>query len=121
LAEPEAQLPLEDVGELLVLVLVARHDAPLLQIDLRQHHPVGRDQPAAEERVERVLRQVLPAVVSDAEAAHLLPPVCRIDGTSDTARDVTARRRTIFSGRGPGRGTCYRSPIGTNGRRSGPT
>src|SRR5438067_1712028 len=48
LAEPEAQPALEDVRQLLVFVLVARDDAPLLEVDVRQHHPLGRDQPPAE-------------------------------------------------------------------------
>ena len=50
LAEREAQRAFEDVGQLLVLVRVARHDAALLQEDLGEHHPLGRDQPARQGR-----------------------------------------------------------------------
>src|SRR5262249_46801381 len=62
-AEPEAELPFEDVRQLLVLVLVARDDAALLEVDVRDHHPLGRDQPPAELRVEQLRRQIVPAVV----------------------------------------------------------
>src|SRR5262245_60610709 len=57
LAEPEAQLSLDDGRQLLVLVLVARHDAALLEVDVRQHHPLGRDQPPSEQRIKRLPRQ----------------------------------------------------------------
>ena len=44
------QRALEDVGELLVLVRVLGHDASLLEIDVREHHPVAGDEPAVEQR-----------------------------------------------------------------------
>src|SRR5439155_11007214 len=42
---------------------VARDDAALLEIDVGDHHPLGRDQAPREQRIERLARQVLPPVV----------------------------------------------------------
>ena len=42
---------LEDVGQLLVLVRVLRDDASLLEVHVRQHHPLGRDEPPCEVRL----------------------------------------------------------------------
>ena len=63
LAEQEAELALEDVGQLLVLVRVLRDDAALVEEDLRQHHPLGRDQLPRQVRLQLLLRHVVPAVV----------------------------------------------------------
>src|SRR5207247_9759303 len=63
LPEPEAELALEDVRQLLVLMLVARDDATLLEEDLRDHHPLGRDQATTEVGVERLTRRLVPPVV----------------------------------------------------------
>jgi hypothetical protein len=78
LAEPEAQRALEDVGDLLVLVLVQRHDASLVEVDVRDHHPLGADEATVQARLQLGLRQVVPAVERGAELAHALPPCCRI-------------------------------------------
>src|SRR5207237_450351 len=63
LAEPEAELALEEGRQRLVLVLVARDDAALLEIDVGDHHPLGRDQAPREQRIESLARQVLPPIV----------------------------------------------------------
>ena len=48
-AEPEAERAFEDVGELLVLVRVPRHDAALLEVDVREHHALAGDEPPVEQ------------------------------------------------------------------------
>src|SRR3954469_1432122 len=64
LAEPEAQLALEDVRQLLVLVRVRGHETSLVEVDVRQHHPLGGDQPPAEVGLEHLLREVVPAIAN---------------------------------------------------------
>src|SRR5262245_21798282 len=39
-ADPEAQRALEDVGDLLVVVFVLRHQAALLQVDVSEHYAI---------------------------------------------------------------------------------
>src|SRR5205814_1322234 len=39
-ADPETQTALEDISYLFVLMRVTRHDATLLQINVRQHHSI---------------------------------------------------------------------------------
>ena len=63
LAEPEAQAALEDVRQLLVVVRVHRDDGALLQIDVRDHHRVARDEAAADRGIELLAREVVPPVV----------------------------------------------------------
>src|SRR5262245_35825862 len=72
LSQPETQDALEDVGDLLVLVRVPRDDAALVEVDVRQHQPVAADQPPVEERVELILRQVVPAVARRSGTGHRL-------------------------------------------------
>src|SRR5438067_6635176 len=62
LAEVKAQGPFQDVGDLLVLVLVARHHGALLQIDVREHHPIARDHPAADALAQLLRRHRFPPV-----------------------------------------------------------
>jgi hypothetical protein len=62
LANPEMQRALDDVCELFVVMLMARHDAALLQIDVRQHHPIARDQPPRERAVHFLLGHGVPGV-----------------------------------------------------------
>src|SRR5690554_871786 len=63
LADPEAQRAFEDVRDLLVLVRVPRHDAPLLQVDVRDHQPVAGDQAPLELVRHLLARHRLPAEV----------------------------------------------------------
>jgi hypothetical protein len=64
LAQPEVQRSREHVRELLVLVRVAGHQAALLEVDVREHHPLAGDEPPVEQRVEALPGQVVPAVVA---------------------------------------------------------
>src|SRR6476661_3949812 len=61
-SDEETEDTLQDVGQLLVLVRVLRDDATLLEIDVRNHEPLRRDEAPAQVRLELLLRQVLPAV-----------------------------------------------------------
>ena len=67
LAEPEAQLALEDAVSC-SFSCELRDDAALVEEHLRQHHPLGRDQPPRQVGLER-LRQVVPAVVARLRSA----------------------------------------------------
>src|SRR3954451_1428915 len=71
LAEPEAQRALEDVRQLLVLVRVRGDETSLLEVDVREHHPLGRDQPPAEVGLEHLLRKVFPAIADGLAHATL--------------------------------------------------
>src|ERR1041385_8408930 len=62
-AEPEAKAPLEHVGELLVLVGVLRHDAALLEVHVRQHHPVAGDEAPVEQVGDPLAGELFPGVV----------------------------------------------------------
>src|SRR5713101_1861338 len=53
---------LENIGDLLVVMLMARNDAALFEIDMSQHHPIACDHPAFE-----LLGEVL--------LGHRFPPV----------------------------------------------
>src|SRR6266568_5893848 len=78
LAEPEPQGPLQDVGDLLVLVGVPRDDAALLESHLREHDPLAGDEPAVQELRQVFLRHVLPAVpLRFACLGHGSPPCDR--------------------------------------------
>src|SRR5205807_1941802 len=77
-AEPEAERAFEDVGDLLVLVLVAGNDGALLQIDVRDHHPIAADHPAADALVELLRR------TPSRKARRRRPvPVLRLDLQAD--------------------------------------
>ena len=43
-ADPEAQAAFENVGNLLVLMRMTRHNRALLEIDVGQHHAIAGDQ-----------------------------------------------------------------------------
>jgi hypothetical protein len=70
LADPELEAALEDVGELLVLVLVARYDAALLEVDVREHGALTGDEPAREHGGDVFLRHLFPAIVGDCVGCH---------------------------------------------------
>src|SRR6188472_811683 len=75
LTEPEAQRPLEDAGDLLVLVVVQRHDAALVEIEMRDHQPLGADEPPVQARLHLRLRYVFPAVERCPDLVHALSPL----------------------------------------------
>ena len=50
IADRESERTLEDVRQLLVLVIVLRDDAALLEVHVREHHAVARAELAAQER-----------------------------------------------------------------------
>jgi hypothetical protein len=62
--DPELERAFEDVGELLVVVRVLRHERVLLQVDVREHHPVPRDEPPRDHVGDALLREVLPVEVA---------------------------------------------------------
>ena len=51
-AEPEAQRTLQDVRDLLVHVVMLRHDAACLEVDVRDHHLLAGDDAARQRGVE---------------------------------------------------------------------
>ena len=63
LPEVEPQRPLEDVGQLLVVVRMRRDDRALRQVDVRDHQVGAGDEPAADQRVELLAREIFPAVM----------------------------------------------------------
>src|SRR4029078_9818521 len=73
-AEPEAKRALEDVGQLLVLVLVARDDRALVEVDVGDHHALGAEEPSLDAFLERLARHVVPPVERGG-AVHGSPPV----------------------------------------------
>jgi hypothetical protein len=62
LADPELERTLDDVRDLLVVVIVLRHDASLLEIDVRDHHAVAGDQAAVEHGSNGLEWNVVPLV-----------------------------------------------------------
>ena len=62
LSNPEAEDTFEDVRQLLVLVRVFRHDAPLLEVHVGEHHPISRDEPSFEHRRDLLAGKLLPTV-----------------------------------------------------------
>jgi hypothetical protein len=65
-AKPELQRPRENVGQLLVLMLVARHVIAFLQIHVRDHHALARDQAAGDRALEGFLWDALPTMMGHA-------------------------------------------------------
>src|ERR1043165_8023931 len=68
--DPEAQAAFEDVGDLLVLVRVTRHDSALLEIDMGQHDEIGSYQAPVQHLAQILLRHVIPTIKRDAPLAH---------------------------------------------------
>ena len=60
-AQQKLQRALEDVCDLLVLVRVPRHVVALLEIYVRDHHALARDQPPREAALQRLERQFRPS------------------------------------------------------------
>src|SRR5205814_6169292 len=60
------------VRQLLVRVGVARHDRALLEIDVREHDALARDEPTFERLRDALLRHRLPAVQRDTLRLHSL-------------------------------------------------
>jgi hypothetical protein len=63
LPETKSKPALEDVRQLLVVVRVLGDDASLLQVDVRDHQVVAGDDAPAEQRVQLLAREGVPAVV----------------------------------------------------------
>ena len=61
--QPEMQCAFEDIGDLLIFVRVPGHIVALLEINVRDHHALARDEAARNGAFQRLSGQVVPAIV----------------------------------------------------------
>ena len=64
-SDQELQRPLQDVGDLLALVVVHRHDRALFQVNLGQHLALAGDDLARDHLGDLLERELVPAVQTD--------------------------------------------------------
>src|SRR6185295_4517499 len=69
-ADQELQRALQDVGHLLALVRVHRHEAAALQVDLREHLALAGDDLARQHFGDFFERDLVPAMETNRLAAH---------------------------------------------------
>src|SRR5690349_22343657 len=54
-----------------------RHDRTLLEIDVRDHHAIARDQPSVQRLADLLLGHVVPAVECDVPFSHSVSPLTK--------------------------------------------
>src|SRR5688572_18136071 len=100
--DEEPQRALEDVGHLLALVRMHRHERALFQIDLREHFALARDEFARDHFGDLLQRDFVPAVEPDrVRAQREYPLKTRIiaeDADSRGSRDADCRGILRFHG-----------------------
>lgn len=94
-ANEEVEAALENVGELLIFMRVHGDNAPFLQVDMGQHHSIGRNDSPVEKTRHTFFRHIVPAVVGDTLIGHsLLHLLC--DCLNDTGTAARGPHEGFF-------------------------
>src|SRR5882757_2347028 len=97
LAQPKVQRAFQNVRDLFVLMRMTRHIVALLEIHVRDHHALGRDQAPRDPALQRLGAHIVPPIVPGARRILFAGNFAHLNCSSICKSSATACRLVSFA------------------------